>query len=113
MIWSLGRSGVFLVVRANVDEAIVGINVHNDLRPTWFQQLTKHSQELEAALGKDVEWKDTPEERLGQIWVRTGVGTRNKKNWPVAHKWMLEKMDAIDRVLRPIVTELEDSLIEE
>ena len=38
---------------------------------------------------------------------------KDRKKWPGAHKWMSGKMDAFDRVLRPLVEELDDSPVED
>ena len=113
MGWGLGRTGVTLLAIANKNELMVGFDVDNKKNSSWFRQLLLRRDQIDEQLGFPMDWMEKPGARLSQCRVRSAGGISNKTKWPAAHMWMLEKMDAIDRVLRPIVTELEDSLIEE
>jgi hypothetical protein len=111
MGWGLGRSGVSLLAIANKAEVMVGFDVHNARNSSWFPQLHERKEEIEAELGFEMEWQPKPGARISQCRVRRAQGTKDTKKWPNVHKWMLEKMDAIDRVLRPIVMELGDGSV--
>ena len=47
------------------------------------------------------------------IDIRKRGGLKDPNKWSSAHKWMLEKMDAFDRVFRPLVAELDDGSMDE
>ena len=112
MNWGLGRSGIALLAIANKGEVMVGLDFHNKVQPSWFQQVLARRDQVEEQLGFSLDWMEKPGARLSQCRVRMPAGTSEKKKWPAAHKWMLEKMDAMDRVLRPLVRELNDGPVE-
>ena len=113
MGWGVGRSGISLQTVANSGEVCVRIEMNSRDHPTWFHKLQAVRDEVEEAMGFSLDWLEKPGKKHSMLEVRKGIGLKDQKKWPTAHKWMLEKMDAIDRVLRPIVTELDDGPVDE
>ena len=108
MGWGVGRSGLSLQTVANSGEVCVRIEMNSRDHPSWFHKLHAATDEVEAALGFAPDWLEKPGMKHSMIEVRKSIGTKDQKKWPAAHKWMLEKMDAFDRVFRPLVKELDD-----
>ena len=106
MEWSVGSTWVALVVKANMKGSFVGIDVHNDKRPDWYERLEPYGREVEAKLGQKMERIVEPGERLSQWRVRLPIGLNHEQEWETAHEWMLKKMEVFDGVLRPVVLEL-------
>ena len=113
MAWGIGRSGISMLAIAKKDELLVGIDIDNKRDPTWYHKLYEQREKIEGELGFPIDWLEKPGARYSQCRVRRSGGIGNKKKWTAAHKWMLEKMDALDRVLRPLVRELDDSHVSE
>ncbi len=112
MAWGLGRSGIGMLAIVKKDELLVGIDIDNKRDSTWYHKLYEQRDEIERELGFSIDWLEKPGARYSQCRVQSTFGISNKKKWPAAHKWMLEKMDALDRVLRPLVRELDDGPVE-
>jgi len=112
MPWGIGKNGASLQAVANAGDIAVRVELNLKLHPTWFAKLHARKDEIEEGLGFELEWNEKPGRTFSNFKITHSIGTKHRKKWTTAHKWMLEKMDAIDRVLRPIVVELDDSLIE-
>jgi hypothetical protein len=110
--WGLGRTGIVLVARANQNDILIGIDVDGGTRPTWFGQLNEKNKEIEEALGFAVVWLEKPGKKHSMLEVRNAIGIKDRNKWPSAHKWMIEQMDAFDRVFRPLVMELDDGPVD-
>ncbi len=109
MQWGLGRSGTGLLAIANAAEVLVGVDVNSRDHPTWFHKLHDDKDDIEAELGFALEWHEKPGNKYSLLRVRRKADTRAPEKRPAAFEWMLKHMDAIDRVFRPRIKELDDS----
>ena len=109
MSWGLGRTGIQLLAIANTKEMLVGVDINSREHSTWYRKLADLRDVIESDLGFEFEWDEKPQNKQSTLRVRRSIGTLEKELWPQAHKWMLESMDGIDRVFRPLVKELDDS----
>lgn len=109
MSWGLGRSGIQLLAVANAKESMVGVDINSIDHPTWFHKLHEEKKAIENATGCAFEWNERSGMKHSQLRIRKPWGTRTDRKRPQLHKWMLDVMDGIDRVLRPCVVDLDDS----
>ncbi|MCA9644245.1 MAG: DUF4268 domain-containing protein [Myxococcales bacterium] len=109
MSWGLGRSGLHMTAIVNAKEVQVGIDVDGRAHPTWFGQLFNQRELLERELGFGLEGSYRPDAKWSVVRIKRPFNTRDTQTWPAAHAWMLQHMDAIDRVFRRRVPELDDS----
>lgn len=109
MQWGVGRAGSGLLVIANAKDVLVAVQITNPDHPTWFQKLHEDKDEIEKELGFALEWQERPGKKHSRLTVRKKADTRTPEKRPAAFEWMLDRMDAIERVFRPRIKALDDS----
>ena len=113
MQWGLGRSGTGLLTIANAAEVLVGVDINSRQHPTWFQRLHDDKEAIEADLGFSMGWEGRPGNTFSVLRIRKQADTRSPEKRPAAFQWVLEHMEAIDRVFRPRIKGLDDSPLPE
>ena len=109
MNWGLGRTGLHMLVIVNAKELLVGVEVESRSHPTWFQKLLDDRDVIESELGFSLDWEEKPGNKHSRLSIRKKLNSRDRETWPTAHAWMFKHMDAVDKVFRPRVKELDDS----
>ena len=113
MQWGLGRTGAGLLAIANAKEVLVGVDLNSGNHPTWFHKLHDDKDEIEAELGFKLDWHEKPGNKYSNLRTRTKADTRSPEKRPATFDWVLKQMDAIDRVFRPRIKDLDDSALPE
>jgi hypothetical protein len=106
--WGIGRGGTSLLAIVNAAELLVGIDIDSRKHPTWFHKLVEEREAIDAELGFELEWHQKPGNKFSLLRIRKQADTRKIGQWPGMHQWMFQQMDAIDRVFRPRVRDLDD-----
>ncbi len=109
MSWGIGRAGTNLLAVVNAKEVLVGVDINSREHPTWFTKLHDDREAIEEELGFAFEWHQKLGNKFSLLRIRKKVDARNAANWPAAHDWMLKHMEAVDKVFRPRVKQLDDS----
>ena len=111
MQWGIGRSGTSLLAIANAKEILVGVDINNGVHPAWFRKLERDKDAIEAELGFPIEWHEKPGNKFSLLRVRKQADTRDPEKRPASFHWLLQHMEAVDRVLRPRVKDLDESTL--
>ena len=111
MQWGVGRSGSSLLAIANAKEILVGVDLNSRDHPTWFHKLHDDKDDIEKELGFAIEWQEKPDNKYSLLRVRKKADTRTPDKRPAAFEWMLQHMEAIERVFRPRIKDLDDSAL--
>ena len=109
MQWGLGRTGGSLQAVVNAKEVHVGVDLNSRDHPTWFPKLIADKNEIEADLGFSFDWQKKAGNKWSTLRVRMKTNTRAPDSWPAAFAWMLKHMEAVDRVFRLRIKDLDDS----
>ena len=109
MGYGIGRSGfgLYPTISVNADWAAVRVAMNNSDALAFFHLLQEQRASIEDALEFPLEWHEKPGRKECAVEVRrTGklsqVAERRK-----LIRWMLETMDALDRVMRPRIKALD------
>lgn len=112
MVFSIGRTGFHLsgVMLRQKSQIRAELYIAGENALAHFKLLEQQKEELEGALGFPLEWEELPERRDCRISVYLdGVDPEDRATWPEQHKWLVEKLSAMHRILSPKVRALEAS----
>lgn len=107
--YGIGRSGfgMYPTVSVNADWVAVRVTMNDPDANAYFHLLHDQREEIEQALGFAVDWQEKPGRGHCTIEAqRTGKLSREKERRKLM-EWMLETMDAFERVLRPRIKALD------
>ena len=104
-----GRSGSGLIAGMKLTEMSVFVETHNEAHPGWFHLLHADRDGIETELGFALDWEEKPENQKCSIRVHKEVDLHNRTEWEAHCGWMLDKLEAMRRVFRPRIKDLDDS----
>lgn len=110
--FTLGRSNCFLEALCNtVDKRIaVHLILGGKHATERYEQLAKQKAEIEAELGKSLEWHAPSDKKQRHIILRKpGVDPADRTDWPNQYEWLRENLELFHRVLQPRVRALQSS----
>ncbi|MGI3165344.1 DUF4268 domain-containing protein [Pseudooceanicola sp. 200-1SW] len=108
----IGRSGMRLGAILNTRENSLAVELYlgDENAAAFFRELEQSREDIEAELGFSVVWKPLPEKRACRIiYYKTECPLDDAARWAEYRAWMIESLEAFDRVFRPRVKELDPS----
>ena len=110
MGYGIGRSYTNLVVAFSQKEIMVYVQVDQQERPGWFEELKRQQEEIEAEFGESIFWDDRENLRNQRALVSSKVDMTDQENWSSACEWMLDHMIRMKGVFKPRVMALSESV---
>lgn len=111
--YAIGRAGCSLAAFASFWNARDRTYETNELRAELhiegqgshdrFDTLTAREEEIEAALGFELSWEKIPDRNKCRAYARRTVDLADREAWADHRAWLLDHLEALDRVFRPIV----------
>ena len=106
---AIGRSGFGLNITANTREERLGVELYlsgSDAK-RHFANLLSQKDEIEAALGFALDWRELPDKTASRIvaWC-SDASIEEESRWEEYQAWITERLVAMERVLRPLVKDL-------
>lgn len=106
---SIGRSGFGLNFTANTRDNRLGVELWmpGEKAKQHFANLESQKEEIEAALGFELDWQELPDSRACRIavWLKD-VNPTDEARQPEYLQWYVNTVSKMDAVLRPIVKAL-------
>jgi hypothetical protein len=101
---SIGRSGFGLSITANTREERLGVELYlsGSEAKRRFSQLLPQKDEIEAALGFTLDWRELPEKTASRIvaWY-SDASLEDETRWGDYRAWLTQTLVAMEQVLRP------------
>lgn len=106
-VWGLGRSYFQLVSYVNVRDKrnAVSLYLGGPDAEAHYQLLRAKQDQIEAALGRDLEWEKSSKDR--KLILRCDADPSDREDWAQQHEWRHATMKRFDEFFRPIVKELD------
>jgi Domain of unknown function (DUF4268) len=95
--YSIPEIGVHLVLDGKTSKEVFGV-------------LEARKTEIEAAIGLSLTWSCPTDARVCRIYTRKDEDFRNQKLWAEQHRWLSEALERFNRVFRPLLKELGESV---
>ena len=110
--FSIGRARFNLVVTIPAQKKRLGVEMYiTDEEPKALYHLLKEQRpEIETECEEELEWQEMPGKKGSRVvsyWQDADPATETK--WPQQHRWIVEKLEKLDRVLRPRIKLLDAS----
>jgi len=109
MTWAIGRGGFQLDAEVGFRDGWIGaklVIIEEDGHQS-FDALRAQDADIVARLGEQVDWDLEPNRKQNYARLRRlGVDPMDRAQWPDLHRWLREKLEALDRVFRPLVAKL-------
>ena len=103
--YGIGRSGIGLYPTVSVNADWVAIRV--SMQESFFHLLAEDRESIEAELGFALDWKEKPGRKECTVEVQKSGKLSQPKQRANLIDWMLDTMDAYDRVFRPRIKKLD------
>jgi len=100
--YGIGRGGIQLALSIHNRRIMAAVEINSWENPEWFTSLLERKTEIEAALGFEMQWDEKPGNKHSAISIENLMDMTDKNNWPEAIAWSLQKLDALDKVFRPL-----------
>jgi hypothetical protein len=101
---SIGRSGFGLNITANTREERLGVELYlsGSEAKRRFAELLPQKDEIEAALGFTLDWRELPEKTASRIvaWY-SDASLEDESRWGDYQAWLTQTLVAMEQVLRP------------
>ncbi len=102
---TFGSGKFILVALANVGRVSrIGVGVEISDPKEYYFALEKDKSKIQSEIGCELVWK--PKTKVRDIWLYWHTDFRERQQWPEQHKWLGEKLEAFQRVLKPRISEL-------
>jgi hypothetical protein len=107
--YGIGRGGfgLYPTVSVNAEWVAVRVAMNDDYSEAHFHLLQEDREAIEAELGFKPDWLEKPGRKESTIEVRRAGKLYVEEDRRALFVWMLDKMDDLDRVLRPRIKDLD------
>ncbi|MCC6153173.1 MAG: DUF4268 domain-containing protein, partial [Candidatus Hydrogenedentes bacterium] len=108
--FAIGKSnaGLYAICNSKSRDTAAGIYFTRANKEAYFDQLLEQKDTIERELGFPLTW-GLPNTADKYICVRhEGFDWENRADWPRQHQWFRERLEALDRVMRPRVAALRE-----
>lgn len=106
---SIGRSGFGLNVTANTRGERLGVELYltGTEAKRHFANLLQQKATIEPSLGFDLDWQELPKKTASLVaaWY-SDASIEDEGRWQEYHAWLIQRLVAMERVLRPVVRDL-------
>ena len=107
--YGVGRSGFMLGAILNTADSLlaVEVNINDEQAKAYFAELLLQKEEIEAELGFSLDWRELPDRKSCRLVLEKPVDDPlNTALWPQYREWLMQKLEALDRVFRPRIRRL-------
>jgi len=108
--FGIGRAGMHLSATISVQKQRIGaeLYMHDEDAKAFYHLLLHQKEQIEAGFGEPLDWQELPEKRASRIAIyKEHTDPADESDWPNQIAWLVEKLQRLDRVFRPIIRELD------
>jgi len=109
MTYAIGRSDFYLVTTANTrDNRIAAfLQIGGNHAKSYFHLLHERRVEIEQKMGETLDWRKLPDKKESHVYLsKEDTDPMNESRWEEQHLWLVEKLEKLNEVFRPIVRTL-------
>ncbi len=109
--YGAGGKNCYLIASINTrkNQLFVEIRCARKNAKAHFFLLQNQREEIEAELGYSLEWKEFPETIGSSVIYRRDCDFSDQSSWTEFADWLIENMEAFQRVFRPRIKQLDAS----
>ena len=106
---SIGRASIALNITANTRDERLAVEVwlQGADAKQWFAKIRVQKDDIEKQLNFSLDWQELPDSAACRIVsYYPDAPVEDEQRWDEYHKWIEQRLTAMDRVFRPIVKSL-------
>jgi len=84
------------------DKIAVELAITSEDAKTLFQSLLVKKDEIEAAIGAPLDWREMPDKKASRIILFKSIDPYDEKTWPQQFEWLRSNLEAFDKTFRPL-----------
>lgn len=98
---SRAHTAALLITR---DENIaVELTMNGEDAKELFRGLHEQRDAIETAIGGPLDWREMPDKKASRMILFKKADGYNEETWPEQFAWLREKLEAFDRIFRPLL----------
>jgi len=98
---SRAHTAALLITRDN--KIAVELAMNADDAKEVFRELYEQKDAVEKTIGGPLDWREMPNKKASRIVVFNSADGYKEDTWPEQFAWLREKLEAFDRVFRPLL----------
>lgn len=109
--YAVGRSGTWLSATVNSPKKYVSVefSLRGPPGKVWYDQLLAKKAQIDAQVGPGLSWQRLDGKKQSRIALyREATDPTDEHDWPAQHTWVVEKLELLHSVFRPLALELSD-----
>ncbi|WP_165253142.1 DUF4268 domain-containing protein, partial [Paludisphaera soli] len=101
--FAVGRAGFHLAASLAVTKRVIAVSLILDgpLAKEHFRVLVRDRPAIESELGVGLQWSELPDKKQSNVTLRRSADPARREDWPEQHAWLLERLEAFQRVFGP------------
>ena len=108
--FAIGRSGFWLTASLRIREQRISVHLGIGEEPEACLHLLQQDREkIEVAIGQELQWRQLPKTSQLLLVNPKQAILEDSADWEWQHKWLAETLEEFDRVLRPLIADLDPS----
>jgi hypothetical protein len=101
MGYGIGRAYTNLIVAFSKKDAWVYVQLDNKERSTWFNELQREQEVINAEYGDGLVWEERLDLKNSRIRITKLFDMTDKSSWEPVFDWMLANMSQMKKVFKP------------
>lgn len=109
--YAVGRSDIWLSATVNSPKKYVSVefNMRGPPGKVWYDQLLAKKAQIDAQVGPGLSWQRLDGKKQSRIALyREATDPTDESDWPAQHAWVVEKLELLHSVFRPLALGLSD-----
>lgn len=98
---SRAQTAALLITRDN--NIAVELRMNTADAKEIFRELYQQKEAIENAIGEPLDWREMPNHKASRIVLFKSADGYNEETWPAQFAWLREKLEAFDKVFRPLL----------
>ena len=109
LAYPMGRSGFRLATLISRRDGYVAVHfdVFGRSKEAHYRLLESQRSEIQDELGIPILWREGGDGIKWRLWAKQDANTEDREKWPTLQSWLLDTLNAFDRVLRPRIKALD------
>lgn len=109
---SIGSADAHLALTINSPKSAFGVELYIDNSKELYHKLHDHKDEIEVALGENLEWMELPNKKASRLRIHKAGTLEDESKWEDNFDWLLSMAEKFHRIL-PKYIKLEQQFLSE
>ena len=100
---SMGTSRCHIALTINTQKSYIGCEIYIRNDKTLFDTFHQNKDEIEAAIGSELEWMELPDANASRILVTLKTNPKDRKSWNDSFEWCTRTVERFSSTFRKYI----------